>query len=742
MSTVEQTHSRRIFLRCLSFGFVLIAFAAASPAQAPREVRQPTRIASSNLPAPGQIQHVVFIMKENRSFDHYFGQFPGADGVTSGYISDGQQIPLWRAPDVMFHDGDHNYDSALTAKDGGKMDQFDLSNWGNVNGDFQAYSQMTQADIPNYWAYAQNFVLSDHTFESETSPSYNAHFYSIAASGEETVTVPFLGNKNLASWGCDALPGVLVTVFDSAGVYSDTYPCFNLPTLADSLNNASPQLSWKFYAPPYPVGGYEHSAFDYVQHIRDSSYWNTNVVNNAQFVTDALAGNLPTVSWIIADTPATEHPPNSTCVGENWTVQQINAVMQGPADQWNSTVIFVTWDEWGGFYDHMDPPVVDQWGYGLRVPMLIISPYSYQPGYITHTTYEFSSVLKFIEENFNLPFLTDRDANANDTSDSFNFNQNPQPPLVLNERSCPVVNTTVRNWSDVPLTKSVKLPITVNNWGNTAMTIGTLNTTGNYKVTSGGTCGSSLAAGSSCTIDVAFSPKAAGVQTGVLTVNDSGPNSPQTVNLTGVGTAINLPVHYPGLSFSQTFLGSTAQQSVQLSNTSTSAVTLDQIQTIGDYSQTNNCGSSLAAGSSCQITVTFAPTTSGYRQGNLVIWDNDPGSPQMGRLTGTATAIARTPYTLTFSGAVGQTSAAQTITVTNNSSLPVTLESVTVLAPFNQTNNCAPQIPAASECTINVTFSPQKQGDFKATLYINDSDFMSPQEVYLTGNGSSSSVTH
>jgi len=723
---------RRQVLNILSFVCATLLLLPVSLYGEGPHAKTRVKTVASKLPAPGQIKHVVFIMKENRSFDHYFGQFPGADGTTTGLISTGQTIPLWRAPDVMLHDGDHSRLSGLTAEDGGKMDHFDLSNEGNENGDFQAYTQMTQADIPNYWAYAQNFVLSDHTFESDLSASYSAHFFSIAATGEGTVTVPQVPTGGLDAWGCDTKPDALITVLDAAGAYYDTFPCFNPQTLADSLNNAS--LSWKFYGPPYPEGGYGHSAFDYVKHIRYSQYWKNNVVDYHQFVSDALAGNLPAVSWIIADSTETEHPPNATCHGENWTVEQINAIMQGPSEQWDSTVIFVTWDEWGGFYDHIMPPQVDQWGFGIRVPMLIISPYPAQQGYVTHTTYEFSSVVKFIEEVFSLPYLTQRDQNANDTTDSFNFDQSPQAPLYLQPRSCPVASTTMLPYGDVVVNNSKIMAATLTNWGTSTMSIGDITVTGDYKH-AGGTCGSTLASGSSCKVNVGFKPKAAGPLSGTLTINDSDPTSPQTVSLNGTGTFLELPIRYPGLTFSQTFLGSNRQQQVQLSNTGSAAITINQVQTAGDYSESDNCVGNLGAGSSCQITVTFTPTSSGYRFGNLIIWDSDPGSPHQARLQGGATAVERRPTTLSFSTPVGQTSEPKQVTVTNRSNASLFLESATVATPFNQTNNCPTQLAAGKQCTISVTFTPTKQGEVKSTLYINDADLFSPQRIALTGTG-------
>ena len=158
---------------------------------------------------------------------------------------------------------------------------------------------------------------------------------------------------------------------------------------------------------------------------------NTNVVPTTDFLTDAANGTLPSVSWLVGDNEEMEHPTKSICNGENWTVQQLNAVMQGP--DWDSTAVFITWDEFGGLYDHVPPPTLDEWGLGPRVPMLIISPYVIS-GYISHTQYEFSSFIKLVEERYNLAPLTLRDGDANDMLDSFNFTQQPLSPLILQTR--------------------------------------------------------------------------------------------------------------------------------------------------------------------------------------------------------------------------------------------------------------------------------------------------------------------
>ena len=161
----------------------------------------------------------------------------------------------------------------------------------------------------------------------------------------------------------------------------------------------------------------------------------------ANFIADAGSPSLASVIWLNPPGPDDEHPLNSVCAGENWTVQQINAIMAGP--NWNSTAIFIAWDDFGGFFDHVPPPTTeDLYGYSIRVPFIIVSPYSKQTvygqqGYITHTPYEFSSVLRFMEDRFNVAPLTERDATANDILDAFDFTQPPLPPIMLQQRTCP-----------------------------------------------------------------------------------------------------------------------------------------------------------------------------------------------------------------------------------------------------------------------------------------------------------------
>ncbi len=374
-----------------------------------------------------KIKHIVFLVKENRTFDNYFGTYPGANGATSGKLSTGAVISLRHAPDMTPHDINHSYQTAVKAIDGGAMDKFDLIAGGNVKGDLLAYTQYNEGDIPNYFTYARNFVLADEFFSSLEGPSFPNHLYTVGAQSGGAIN-----NPNTPRWGCDAVATSRVQVMDDDGDLGSVYPCFDFDTLADRLEDEG--LSWKYYAPGQDKSGYIWSALDAIKHIRLTSLWTQHVVPTEQFAKDAQNGELPAVSWLVMSAGLSEHPPASVCMGENWTVEQLNALMRGP--EWGSTVVFLTWDDFGGFYDHVAPPVVDNFGFGPRVPFLIISPWV-KRGHITHTTLEFSSVLKFIEERFDLDPLTERDEDANDLIDSFDFEHRPLDPLILSTRQCP-----------------------------------------------------------------------------------------------------------------------------------------------------------------------------------------------------------------------------------------------------------------------------------------------------------------
>jgi hypothetical protein len=269
--------------------------------------------------------------------------------------------------------------------------------------------------------------------------SFPNHLAMIAASSANTVDNP-QGQVHHA-WGCDGGALSLVAAVNPANGHRYLVkPCFDIPTLADTMQRY--HVSWKYYAPGQYKSGYVWSSFDAIRHIRYSSLWKTNVPSSTQFVRDAREGKLPAVSWLVTSEENSEHPPYSMCVGENWTVDQINAVMR--SKEWKSTLIVLTWDDFGGFYDHVAPPKRDFISFGPRVPTIIISPYA-RPHYVDHTVMDFSSILKFIEDDFHLPALNDRDRSANSLLSSLDFNHSPLPPLLLDKRVCPAGSYHIRD---------------------------------------------------------------------------------------------------------------------------------------------------------------------------------------------------------------------------------------------------------------------------------------------------------
>jgi phospholipase C len=703
-----------------------------------------------------QIQHIIFLVRENRSFDHYFGLFPGADGASTAPISNGQIINIGHATDATPQDLCHTLQCAEMGIDGGKMDGFDLEVGGNKYDEFVSYTQMQQQDIPNYWKYAQTFVLGDHMFSSAHSDSFPNHLYTVGATADGVINIPFPPVTNPSeksySWGCDAPSDVTVQQIDADDNIDAVYPCFDFPVLPQALTNIG--VTWKYYAVPEDTIGYNFSTLDAIDYIRNGPLWSSNVVADTSFIGDALAGTLPSVSWLTTGRHMTEHPPQSVCSGENWTVNALNAVMQGP--DWDTTVIFVMWDDFGGFFDHVPPPTEDTYGLGERVPFLIISPYSI-PGHISSTQYEAASILKFVEERYGLPPLTQRDANANDTQDSFNWNQPPSPPLVLNPRTCPVNAADTVNFGNwFPLNRpSNPYGLVLTNWSTTkTMTVESTTATGDFSVSSG--CKGKIAAnGGSCTLNLVFTPTATGTRTGTLTIVDSDPSSPQIVNLTGQATNIsfsNAPVIFGGkLSTGYPApepLGTTTTYPVTLVNKGSTPLVISNVMIGGEfgsqYSQTNNCVGTIAAGGKCVLTTVFKPTMSGFIPAPLTITSNDPLSPEILYLQGQGTQIV-VPAGITLPNATLGSTTTQTLTVKNSGSTTVTFggmatscwnATVGICNYYSQTNTCGGSVAAGKSCTVTISFTPETTGTIAGTLLISDSDAgTSAQPVTLTGVG-------
>jgi phospholipase C len=402
---------------------------------------------TDEVPEKIPIKHIVFIIKENRTFDNYFARYPGAEGTDTGKTSTGETVELSVATDVLEPDLGHAYLDGVQSINGGKMDGFDLvTNGETLNG----YSSFTREGIPNYWAYADNFVLSDHTFSSMYGPTFPEHLYTVAAQAGRVA-----GNKDQATnpGGYCADPGETVIRFvdgmskqekedvmaairrvDIDGIvqyWEHVRACFDFEVLPDQLEKEG--ISWHYYADE----GSWMNALLAIEHMYNSKHWMTDITPEEQFTEDIANENLDRVTWVVPGPGVNEHPGGpSVCVGENWTVDVVNQLMR--SKYWKDMAIFMTWDDFGGFYDHVPPPQYDIMGLGPRVPMLIVSPYA-KEGFVDKTVYEFSSVLKFIETVYDLEPMTQRDARASNMLNAFDFDQDVNPKdrkLILEQRSC------------------------------------------------------------------------------------------------------------------------------------------------------------------------------------------------------------------------------------------------------------------------------------------------------------------
>lgn len=511
------------------------------------------------------------------------------------------------------------------------------------------------------------------------------------------------------------------------------------------------------------------NAFDAINHVRNTSLWATNFALDTQFVADALNGQLPAVSWLVTSADLSEHPGASTCNGENWTVNQLNAIMQGPQSQWNSTVIFLIWDDFGGFYDHVAPPVLDQYGLGPRVPLVIISPYA-RPGYVSHTPYEFASFLKFVEERFGLSPLTSRDANANDMLDSFDFTQTPLSPPILQTRHCSPASLGSLNFPFAQLvgTPSPGYSVLLSNFGPTPMTISNITASGDFSGVSD--CGASLppyVPGSptpggwsptpDCRITVTFTPTVSGPRRGELTITDTDSSSPQVVTLTGVGTALSLSPSL--LNFGTLTVGSSSAPQVStLTNLGTSPLSITSIAATGDYEQTHDCSTRLGPGAKCTITINFTPTATGSRFGAVIIADSDGTGAQGVALRGIGTFVSLSPPVLNFGNVPVGSTAALSATLTNDSTSTVSLTGMNVtgtvptsgwglltglptVAYAVQGTTCGSNLSPGKSCTFTVTFTPVIAGTAAGSFEVTDNEADSPQSIALTGQGIQPVVT-
>jgi phospholipase C len=374
----------------------------------------------------GKIQHVVYVVQENRSFDDLFAGYPGADTVSSGKDSSGGRIQLRRVSLKKAYEIDHSAFAMFAACDGrGKlpgtkcrMDGFDRENQygGPKHGQ---YVYVPRAESKPYWDMAHEWVLADKTFASQLDESFVAHQYIIAAQAQSSVDIPDF------SWGCEGGKTDEVQTITRKRTHGPVQrPCFDYETLGDELDKAG--LQWRFYTSRYrvPMSGL-WSGYQAVRHIFHGPDWKSDIITpQRRFLTDVRAGKLATFTWITPLCPDSDHISCGGGLGPSWVTSVVNAV--GESKFWKTTAIFVQWDDWGGLYDHVSPPYEGYDSLGFRVPLIVISPYA-KKNYVSHVQYETASVLRFAEDLFGLGQLSAADARAaSPAGDCFDFSQPPR----------------------------------------------------------------------------------------------------------------------------------------------------------------------------------------------------------------------------------------------------------------------------------------------------------------------------
>ncbi|MGB6520372.1 MAG: alkaline phosphatase family protein [Candidatus Cybelea sp.] len=404
-----------------SGGFVPTGRGTPPPTPPPHELRK-------------LIKHVVIIVQENRSFDNLFRGFPKAESTDYGYMHDGTRVML-QPSDLRPKSNDlsHVWIDAIHAWDNGKMDGFDLDFLGpNHLAGRYPYQYVQEKYIEPYWSMARQYVLADHMFPTMFGGSFTAHLDLIASTTDLQNDSAEVDSPTATPWGCDAPPGTRTYTLDRARLEGNggPFPCFTqFETLASLLDPAN--VSWAYYAPSLKggnAGGRVWSEFDSIAAIRHGRDWTRNVISPpSTILSDAASGRLPGVSWVIPTSGDSDHTGEGRDDGPAWVSSIVNAI--GKSSSWNSTAIVVLWDDWGGWYDNVPPPQLDYRGLGVRVPCIIISPYA-RKAYVSHTDYEFGSIVKFVEEVFALPNLASlgtgygyTDERAYSITDSFDFKQ-------------------------------------------------------------------------------------------------------------------------------------------------------------------------------------------------------------------------------------------------------------------------------------------------------------------------------
>ncbi len=397
---------------------------------------EPPAAAGDNGPETSTpIKHFIFLMQENHSFDNYFGTYPGADGfpedtcipVDPFDATSRECVPPFHIGDneVQLDDPDHSDKTHILQYNEGRMDGFVYAlNKRNQDGRL-AMGYYDDRDLPYHWNIADNFVLFDRFFSSAAGGSFINHLYWVAAAPgvDENESNP------------QAVLARTATIFDrleEAGIewkfYIQNYePELTYRTVAQFPGNRASQVVWA------PLLNFDR--------FLDDPALNSRIVDLEEYYADLANGTLPAVAFMVPSGPS-EHPPSNLISGQRFIRSLLQALMQ--SEYWEKTAFLWAYDDWGGWYDHVPPPQIDEFGYGFRVPALLVSAYA-KKGYVDNTTLDYTSALKFIEENWGLAPLAERDAQANSLSNAFDFDKPPRRAEIIPfDRAEPVVDPEPR----------------------------------------------------------------------------------------------------------------------------------------------------------------------------------------------------------------------------------------------------------------------------------------------------------
>jgi phospholipase C len=410
-----------------------------------------TRPASAAAPI-AQIRHVVIVVQENRTPDNLFGAFkeqlPGADLANSGVTSTGEVVPLTPIPLGDTYDLDHSHKAFVEMYDNGRMDGADLIEcsypqlYRSCPG-LPQFRYVNGADVKPYLEIARRYGFANRMFQTNQGPSFPAHQFLLAGTSQLTATSALFAAENMLdpneAAGCAAPADQRVAVIGPGGQEEgNVFPCFAHQTLPDLLDRHMPRISWRYYA---PTNVSIWTAPNAIRHMCQPSHGNcegpswkngTIVLQPPQVLSDVANHRLQTLSWVIPDGRYSDHAEEAQDgTGPSWVAAIVNAV--GGSSYWNSTAILVTWDDWGGWYDHVAPPSPNErpFGYyelGFRVPLLVISPYT-PAGYVSPIQHDFGSILRFVERVFGLGLIPPgnfADARADDLADFFDFHSAPR----------------------------------------------------------------------------------------------------------------------------------------------------------------------------------------------------------------------------------------------------------------------------------------------------------------------------